>query len=463
MPAQAQRSGKPRLGIIPFAGGSGGDGETIAELFSMQRDITRAFTVVPRTSAVDAIVAEQEFQEAGYTDTDTLAGLGKRLNAEFVVSGHIRKLGDRNLVITTIVHVESFELLAGDYRQYGRVEEIRGMLPDIAKIIINASKQQTASLPRLGILPFNTADERVNRQDAETLAQILMIEIANTNKYVALPRTNVIQAALQEMEHQSTGATSDTDAAKVGAAIKAEFVLSANVRSLGTLNMFTASILGIDGSQHAGDFREYRIVEDGMSLMRELAIALADPDAPVSGGDPAQGNTANSQTTRPAAKEPRVRTKAPANARFWSIGISAGSTLATPLAVGTIHGTLAPFPYTFLELGVDAGFVAMDDGTGWAKNLEGYYSIYPFGHIAVFLPFASRGGFYFGGGAGYMIGEYNFGQYYGVKYTTPINIFAADIIIGINIANVIDLSYTLRTDFETASNKLSIGYVYRFK
>jgi hypothetical protein len=63
---------KPRLGILPFAGGSESDGEAIASLFSLQRDIMNTFTVVPRTSAVNALLAEQNFQMSGYTDSDTI-------------------------------------------------------------------------------------------------------------------------------------------------------------------------------------------------------------------------------------------------------------------------------------------------------------------------------------------------------------------------------------------------------
>ena len=100
---------KPRLGILPFASGTSGDGETVATLFSFQNDILGAFTVVPRTSAVNALVAEQNFQMSGYTDSDTIARLGRMLNADFVVSGFIRRLGNRNLLITTIVNVETFE------------------------------------------------------------------------------------------------------------------------------------------------------------------------------------------------------------------------------------------------------------------------------------------------------------------------------------------------------------------
>jgi len=68
---------RPRLGILPFTGATGEDGETIATLLSIQPEILNAFTVVPRTGAVNAILAEQRFQLTGYTDSDTIAGIGR--------------------------------------------------------------------------------------------------------------------------------------------------------------------------------------------------------------------------------------------------------------------------------------------------------------------------------------------------------------------------------------------------
>ena len=40
---------------------------------------------------------------------------------------------------------------------------------------------------------------------------------------------------------------------------------------------------------------------------------------------------------------------------------------------------------------------------------------------------------------------------------------AMDFGMGFNFGNVVDLSYTLRTNFETLSNKVSLGFVYRFR
>ena len=421
---------KPRLGILPFTGGTGGDGETIATLFSFEKNILDAFTVVPRTSAVNALVAEQNFQMSGYTDSDTIVRLGRLLNADFVVSGHIRRMGDRNLVITTVVNVQTFEQLAGDHREYRNVEEIPNLLPDISKMIINASRQDTSKLPKLAILPFNIANKGVNVQDAEVLAQILSIEIGSKGKYIVLPRIATLQAAMKELEFQMTGATAEEEAKALGKAINAEYVLSVEIRSLGATNMFTASILHVEeGSLLAGGYRNYRNITGGMRLMAELAgILTAD---------------------KPVVK---VREKPDPDkaARLWTAGISAGSSFSAPWLIGTVHGTIAPFKNLFLEIGFDYGMISGDTDVG-------YYSLYPFAHLAYFRPFTYAGGWYAGAGGGYMLGEYDF-----PRGKVPVNIIAADIIAGVNIGNMIDISYTLRTDFGSVNNKVSVGYTYRF-
>jgi len=139
-------------------------------------------------------------------------------------------------------------------------------------------------------------------------------------------------------------------------------------------------------------------------------------------------------------------------ARFWSIGISAGTSFTAPWAIGTIRGTIAPLRYSFLELGFDYGMIS------GIKDAEFYYSLYPFVHYVFFLPFAKSGGWYAGAGGGYMVAEYTFPE---VKI--PVNILALDVTTGIILWNMLDVSYSLRTDFKSANNKMSIGYTYRFR
>jgi hypothetical protein len=146
-------------------------------------------------------------------------------------------------------------------------------------------------------------------------------------------------------------------------------------------------------------------------------------------------------------------------ARFWSIGVSAGTSFAAPWAIGTIRGTIAPLRYSFLELGFDYGMIS------GIKDTESYYSLYPFARYNLFLPFTQftgrqgiLSGWYAGAGGGYMLAEYIFPE-----GKIPIDIFTLDVTTGIVLWNMLDISYTLRTDFKSANNKVSISYTYRFK
>jgi hypothetical protein len=46
---------KDNLAVLPFTGGRGEDGETIAELFMFDQTINGAFTLIPRTSITRAM------------------------------------------------------------------------------------------------------------------------------------------------------------------------------------------------------------------------------------------------------------------------------------------------------------------------------------------------------------------------------------------------------------------------
>jgi len=143
--------------------------------------------------------------------------------------------------------------------------------------------------------------------------------------------------------------------------------------------------------------------------------------------------------------------------KMWSIGASVGSSFAAPLAIGTVHGTLAPFNGLFVDIGVDAGYGIINDGVD-------YYSMYPFINLALFVPFprlkaGKRGGWYVGAGFGTMFANYTFDSAGEIGKTT----FAANLVTGFLFLNMIDFSYAVRTDFKSVNNKLSIGYVYRFK
>jgi len=146
MTPAASKQRKPRLAILPLTGGTGEDAETIAELFSFEPDIDRVFTIVPRTSILNAIKEEQRFQRDGLTSADNIKAIGERLNTEYVLSGSITTVGNQKLLLISIIHVEYLQQIAGAYREYKRIEDVDGFLPEMAKQIAASVGKDTGKL-----------------------------------------------------------------------------------------------------------------------------------------------------------------------------------------------------------------------------------------------------------------------------------------------------------------------------
>jgi len=146
------------------------------------------------------------------------------------------------------------------------------------------------------------------------------------------------------------------------------------------------------------------------------------------------------------------------NKNLNTIGVSIGTSFATPALIGTIHGTFAPIPNIYLELGIDLGLIYGGSNDSEDYSVDDYYSLYPFVNIGYFLPITNEDGWYLGAGIGYMFGKYTFDD--GEAY---INIPAFNLITGFIINNFFNISYTLRTNFKGVNNKVTAGIIYRFK
>jgi hypothetical protein len=266
---------KPAIAILPFTGGQGEDGETIAELFSFEPALTAAFAPIPRTSINRAIRNEQNFQMgSGMTDPDTIIAIGKQLGARYTVAGNITALGSQKLLIISIINIEKLQQIAGDYLPYGQIEEIRSRLPAMARNIANAAKIDTSKLPKLAVVPFQLKTS-TNAGDADALAQILAIYIIRIGKYAVYPRTASLEQVQAEYAHQMTGDTADEQVSRVGAGDNPQLVLSGAARRLGSGNMFNALILNLaSGIQEQGASENYESLNDGITAMKNLANSL---------------------------------------------------------------------------------------------------------------------------------------------------------------------------------------------
>ena len=169
------------------------------------------------------------------------------------------------------------------------------------------------------------------------------------------------------------------------------------------------------------------------------------------GTAPDETEVVTATTPLPWQQNGAARKKIDANdSRLWTLGASIGSSFSRPLLIGTVRGTIAPFNHSFLEIGFDAGVFSE------VAEIK-YFSLYPYLHYAYYLPFAEKLGWYIGGGSGYLYGSYEYPE-----GPATVGYFTANIISGFNILNLLDVSYTLMTNFEGVTNKLSLGYTYRF-
>ncbi|MDR2632524.1 MAG: hypothetical protein LBC51_02745 [Treponema sp.] len=269
---------KDTLAILPFTGAQGEDGETIAELFSFQKDLTALFSPVPRTSISRAIRGEQGFQmESGMTDPDTIASLGRQLGATYVVAGTVTTLGSQNLLVIAILHTETLQQIAGDIQTYKTIEEIDARLPAMAKNVAAAVQKDTSKLPLLALPPVQMGGGADSRE-ADALAQILAVHLVQSGAYAVYPRTKSLEQVQEEYGVQFNGDTADEYLPGLGKAANPRLVLSVTARRLGSRSMFNAAVINLEtGVQEAGDTVNYQSLSDGVDAMEKLALKLTDP------------------------------------------------------------------------------------------------------------------------------------------------------------------------------------------
>ncbi|MDR1904998.1 MAG: penicillin-binding protein activator LpoB, partial [Treponema sp.] len=118
-----ERLGK--IAILPFSGGSVDEQEGIAELLSYTQEIMDNFNVIPRTGITRAAKQEQAFQAlSGMTDADTIVKLGKQFGADYVMAGSITSLGNRHLLIVSVIKIDEIRQVAGDYLVYDSLDAL---------------------------------------------------------------------------------------------------------------------------------------------------------------------------------------------------------------------------------------------------------------------------------------------------------------------------------------------------
>jgi hypothetical protein len=128
---------------------------------------------------------------------------------------------------------------------------------------------------KLAILPLQL-DGSADSRDADTLAQILSIELLKNQNYAIYPRTQSLDQVQKEFDTQFSGITADSNIAQFGVAENPTIVLSVAARKLGTMNRFNASIIDLEsGTQVQGLSEQYGTMSDGIPAMGIIAKTLS--------------------------------------------------------------------------------------------------------------------------------------------------------------------------------------------
>jgi hypothetical protein len=200
--------------------------------------------------------------------------LGKQLGAQYVVAGSIAALGSQKLLIIAIIKIDELRQVAGDVQTYSAISEIRGKLPAMAKNIVEASRKDASTLPRLAVPPVRLAGGADTR-DADTLAQLLAAHLVRSGKYAVYPRTKSLEQVQTEYGNQFGGDVADEYLPSVGMGKNPRLVLSVTARKLDKDTMFNAAVINLEsGVQEGGDTVDYKSLEDGVRAMEELALKL---------------------------------------------------------------------------------------------------------------------------------------------------------------------------------------------
>ena len=166
--------------------------------------------------------------------------------------------------------------------------------------------------------------------------------------------------------------------------------------------------------------------------------------------------------------------------KLWSLGFNIGTAFATPLLIFNIDATIAPLPWSFIELGAEFGTINGFAGENVPIGDVTYSSNYYYARINTFVRYGKRtfdsygkpkegGGWYLGIGLGIMNAQYKFKrneqEYNVATVQTPTLDGATGFLIGRGHI-LFKAGYAVRTTMDMknligVNHRLLLGIVYR--
>ncbi len=140
----------PTLAIFPLSAeneAAEGQRDIIAQTISIELAKNRTHGVVVRTSSLSNVMKEMNIQRQGFTDSSTVAKMGKAINADYVLFGQITEYGTKTYMQISVIDVETTLLAFGADEGYNnkKPEEIIKIVPKIASDIGKQARGKTGN------------------------------------------------------------------------------------------------------------------------------------------------------------------------------------------------------------------------------------------------------------------------------------------------------------------------------
>ena len=161
---------KIKVAVLPFSSANEEEGDTLASMFANELSKRKVYRVLTRNSQMEKVMKELNFQRNGLTDENTIIQIGRALNAQYVLAGNISKLGRNNVLIVSMINIETFENITGDSKSFRNIEDVIQFVPQIVNEITGTRGRTVVDIDIFGDESGKTV---VTSGDKEALNSIL--------------------------------------------------------------------------------------------------------------------------------------------------------------------------------------------------------------------------------------------------------------------------------------------------
>lgn len=136
------------VAVVPFdyKGVSGDDAETLTELFTSEYAAATNVTVVDRVN-FDKIKEQMKFELTDWSNNEKIVQIGKALNANLVLCGQVRTLGNKVTLNVRVINVNTTAIVSSSI---GSTTDIVGFLDEIPIMVEKMTMKPTYKIGDIG-------------------------------------------------------------------------------------------------------------------------------------------------------------------------------------------------------------------------------------------------------------------------------------------------------------------------